>query len=184
MSEFIQLHANVVPPEVCRAAITRFEADPRKHPGQIVGARTQGKRSVDLGLRTLPEWLGLCEQLDVAVNRSIERYRATVDNFRDIHRSCRDTGYLMQRYLPNASDGFDWHADVATRESATRILAMVMYLNTVEVGGSTEFRAQQRAIAPTEGSVLWFPPGFEYVHRGTTPISGPKYIITSFLVYP
>jgi hypothetical protein len=61
---------------------------------------------------------------------------------------------------------------------------MITYLNTVEVGGETEFRAQERAIPPRQGAVAWFPPGFEYVHRGRPPVSGPKYVVTSFLVYP
>ena len=96
----------------------------------------------------------------------------------------RETAYQVQCYQPNGKDGFDWHADVADRRSAERVLAMIAYLNDVEAGGETEFRAQALQVAPRRGTILWFPPTFPYLHRGAPPISGPKYVITCFLVYP
>lgn len=182
-SPFIRLYPGIASADVCRRLISAFVADPRKRPGRAYGS-AQAKRSIDLGLRGLPEWTTLCDELDAIVVRALRKYSEDVPNFRDIHRDVRDTGYLLQSYLPDGQHQFDWHADSVSRESADRILAMILYLNDVEVGGETEFRSQQRSIAPREGSILWFPPGFEYVHRGKPPLSGTKYIITTFLVYP
>jgi len=183
MDAFIRCYPGVIDEAICRQIIEKFDADPRKHEGRVLGAGAP-KRSTDLVIRGLPDWEPLCKQLDSGVIASLKRYREDVPNFRDVHSRFRDTGYQVQRYAPNGSDGFDWHADVNSRQSAERLLAMIAYLNDVEVGGETRFRTQDLAIAPRAGSVLWFPPGFEYVHRGDTPISGPKYVVTLFLVYP
>src|SRR5262249_5516719 len=155
-------YPEMIAPDVCRAVIEAFETDPRKRPGEVIG-RGQAKRSVDLHVRALPEWESLCRRLDEGIVASLRRYREEVENFRDIHTKIQDTGYQIQRYLPNGVDGFAWHADARDAASCHRFLAMIAYLNTVDEGGATEFRAQGVSIAPRAGSVLWFPPGFEYV---------------------
>ena len=57
------------------------------------------------------------------------------------------------------------------------------YLNDVESGGETEFYFQKRSIKPRKGTVVIAPAGFTHTHRGNVPISGDKYIITSWLLY-
>ncbi len=183
MTDCIRLYPELMAPSLCQELIDGFERDPRKRAGHAFG-HPQAKRSTDLGIRGLPEWIDLCARVDAAVLASLRRYREDVPNFRDIHRHVRDTGYLIQAYRPNGEDGFDWHADAVNRASCDRVLAMIAYLNDVEVGGETEFRAQERMVKPRRGTILWFPAGFEYVHRGRPPLSGPKYIVTSFLAVP
>ncbi len=170
---------------LCEAIITRFVGDPRRHQGKVGAGYSLFKRSTDLEIRPLPDWDDLCRQLDQAMVESLRRYRDDVPNFAETHRTnLRDTDYQVQCYEPNGSDGFDWHADVATRGSGERVLAMVAYLNDVTEGGETEFRVQQIKIAPRRGTILWFPPTFPYVHRGNVPRSESKYVITCFLTYP
>lgn len=183
MSDFIRCYPDMIPATLCREIIAKFASDPRKQAGRALVA-PQAKRSVDLLLREHSDWSELCDRLDPCVVASLKRYRAEVPNFQLIHRAMRDTGYQLQAYEANGTDGFDWHADATSRTTCDRFLAMVAYLNTVDVGGETEFAAQQQKIAPREGAILWFPPGFQYMHRGRSPESGPKYIITLFLVYP
>jgi len=182
MHPFLRLYPGMVSAEVCAEVIRTFEGDARKGAGRAGGAQAGVKRSTDLIINGLPEWQGLRAQLDAGVITSLRRYRDEVPNFGLVHQRIRDTGYQIQRYLPGG-DGFDWHADSASADSCSRFLAMILYLNTVEAGGHTEFRHQALAIAPCVGSILWFPPGFEYLHRGTAPISGPKYVVTTFLCY-
>ena len=182
MSEFIRCYPDMIDPALCRELIDRFDADTRKKTGQVVG-QGNPKRSTDLAIRGLPDWEPMCARLDPCVVTSLRRYRADVPNFQDVHRAMRDTGYQLQAYQPNSVDGFDWHADAIDRTSCERFLAMIAYLNTVAEGGETEFRAQKLAVSPRAGSILWFPPGFEYVHRGKTPVGASKYVVTLFLVY-
>ena len=57
----------------------------------------------------------------------------------------------------------------------------MMYLNDVDDGGETEFLYQKKRIRPKQGRVLIFPAGFTHTHRGNPPLSGDKYILTSWL---
>jgi hypothetical protein len=170
---------------LCNAIIERFQADPRRHRGMVGAGYSPFKRSTDLEIRPLPEWADVCRQLDGSVYASLARYREDVPNFSETHRNrLSDTEYQVQCYAPDGSDGFDWHADVANRASAERVLAMIAYLNDVAEGGETEFRAQQILVAPRCGSIIWFPPTFPYVHRGRPARSEAKYVVTCFLTYP
>ena len=68
-------------------------------------------------------------------------------------------------------------------EGLHRLVLWMYYLNDVEVGGETEFYFQKRAIRPRKGTVVIAPAGFTHTHRGNVPLSGDKYIITSWLLY-
>jgi hypothetical protein len=57
----------------------------------------------------------------------------------------------------------------------------MMYLNDVDDGGETEFLYQSKRYKPVKGRVLIWPAGFTHVHRGNPPLSGEKYIATSWL---
>tara|TARA_R110000764_G_scaffold219493_3_gene307200 strand:+ start:583 stop:1131 length:549 start_codon:yes stop_codon:yes gene_type:complete len=80
---------------------------------------------------------------------------------------------------------FNWHTDNSTFDSSKRTLVMFFYLNDVEDGGETKFRfeptMEEISVKPKAGSVLCFPPTWQYPHKGCTPISGPKYVISSYV---
>ena len=91
----------------------------------------------------------------------------------------------IKKYEPN--DGyFNWHIDSASAETGKRLLVMFWYLNDVEEGGQTEFAIGDEIISnpAKRGSVVCFPPNFLYPHRGVTPTSGPKYVISSYVQLP
>lgn len=73
-----------------------------------------------------------------------------------------------------------WHYESSTRDSATRLLVFMLYLNTVEAG-ETEFLYQGRRVAPKEGTVVIFPAGFTHSHRGNPPVGDSKYIINGWV---
>ena len=75
--------------------------------------------------------------------------------------------------------GFGWHID-AGDGVLYRCLAVVGYLNSVELGGGTEFLSQEKTVSPVEGRVVLFPPYWTHVHRGQPPVSGPKFTIACF----
>ena len=63
----------------------------------------------------------------------------------------------------------------------TRHLTTMVYLNDVLDGGETEFLYQSRRVKPREGRVVIFPVQWTHTHRGNPPLSGEKYIATSWL---
>jgi len=89
----------------------------------------------------------------------------------------------IQKTLP--SQGYHvWHVEHAhSRENAKRVLVYTIYLNTVEEGGETEFLYQSQRVKPFKGRIVIWPAGFPYVHRGNPPLSGEKYILTSWISY-
>ncbi|BCV07817.1 MAG: hypothetical protein CM15mL3_0380 [Kanaloavirus sp.] len=60
---------------------------------------------------------------------------------------------------------------------------MLFYLNDVEEGGKTIFPYHHKEFTPVKGSVIIFPPTWEYPHLGEPPASNPKYIMSSYLHY-
>ncbi len=73
------------------------------------------------------------------------------------------------------------HQDSVGGLSPQRSLTVIAYLNTVELGGTTEFFNQDCLVRPEVGSVLVFPSNFVYSHKGNVPISGDKFIAVSFV---
>jgi hypothetical protein len=68
-------------------------------------------------------------------------------------------------------------------EGLHRLVLWMYYLNDVESGGETDFFFQKRSIKPKKGTVVIAPAGFTHTHRGNVPLSGDKYILTSWLLY-
>ena len=91
--------------------------------------------------------------------------------------------FRIKKYCVGGKDRFDEHVDVIDHKSAKRCLAMLFYLNDVEEGGKTIFPYHHKEFTPVKGSVIIFPPTWEYPHLGEPPISNPKYIMSSYLHY-
>ena len=65
---------------------------------------------------------------------------------------------------------------------ANRVLAFVVYINTVHEGGETYFRYQDISVKPIEGHVVVFPTNWTHPHQAMVPRSNDKLIISSFIV--
>jgi len=89
----------------------------------------------------------------------------------------------IQKTIP--SQGYHvWHVEHGPgREMEKRVIVYSIYLNTVEEGGETEFLYQSQRVKPVKGRIVIWPAGFPYVHRGNPPLSGEKYILTSWINY-
>ena len=62
-----------------------------------------------------------------------------------------------------------------------RALAYGIYLNDVKDGGETEFLNFSTRVKPKKGRIVIWPAAFPYVHRGNPPLSGEKYLLTSWM---
>lgn len=76
---------------------------------------------------------------------------------------------------------FDLHSDQSSGQNVSRLFAMILYLNTVDEGGETEFPEIDYKCSPEQGKLLIFPCNYLFKHKGNIPISNDKYIITSFI---
>ena len=92
----------------------------------------------------------------------------------------------IQKYTASSGGYPHWHCEISPDESFEglhRLVLWMYYLNDVESGGETEFYFQNKKIRPQKGTVVIAPAGFTHTHRGNVPLSGDKYIITSWLLY-
>jgi hypothetical protein len=92
------------------------------------------------------------------------------------------TNLKIQKTLP--TEGYHiWHVEHGkSYENAARAFVFSIYLNDVEEGGETEFLHFSKRIKPKKGRIVIWPASFPYLHRGNPPLSGEKYILTSWMM--
>ncbi len=97
-----------------------------------------------------------------------------------------DSGFRLQHYFKGAgyyrthADGTPWEP-MASGGGNPRVLGCIIYLNTVEVGGGTNF-PQHNVICPAKaGRIALFPAAWTHQHAGMTPLSSDKWILSSFI---
>ena len=91
--------------------------------------------------------------------------------------------FRIKCYNSEWEDRFDLHVDVTDKNSSIRFLSFLYYLNEDFFGGETIFPEQNISINPKTGSLIIFPPTWQYPHIGTRIKSGKKYIMSTYLHY-
>ena len=93
----------------------------------------------------------------------------------------------MQKYTQGQGNYNYWHCETypgqPDAETLHRALLFMVYLNDVEAGGETDFYYQGRSLKPRTGTLVIAPAGFTHTHRGRVPMSGDKYILTSWILF-
>ena len=93
----------------------------------------------------------------------------------------------MQRYRKGEGNYNYWHCETFPQKGSTeplhRALVFMYYLNDVEEGGETDFYYQERSLKPKAGQMVIAPAYFTHTHRGRTPVSNDKYILTSWILH-
>ena len=88
--------------------------------------------------------------------------------------------FMIQKYKKNKGKYIyhdDFHCDSV--KDRYRVITFIWYLNNIDEGGETEFWGDYK-IKPKKGKLIFFPACWCFPHRGKTPISDDKYIITGW----
>ena len=94
----------------------------------------------------------------------------------------QDDYYNIQKYDPG--DGFySLHCENTGKSSANRVLAWMIYLNTVTDKGGTYFSAYNKTINAKEGRLVIWPAYFTHQHKGVVSKTQTKYIATGWYSY-
>jgi hypothetical protein len=152
--------------------------------------REPAKVSTDISLVAIdhsdPEAFALADVILRGVSAALERYLQE----RPLFRECCPEQQLfvppifnLQRYAPG--EGFRrWHCDWTISREATepvhRVLAWILYCNTLPAGG-TEFHWQGHHEDAERGKLLIFPAGPSHIHRGRVSESHSKTIATGWI---
>jgi hypothetical protein len=114
--------------------------------------------------------------------------RIPMDQLKNVVLSLYRPGYLnLQKYAQGTGGYHHWHSECYPREenceTLHRVLLFMFFLNTVDEGGQTDFYYQQRSVQPKAGRMVIAPAGFTHTHKGNVPVSGDKYIVTSWILF-
>lgn len=170
--------------ELCQSIVTLFDEDESKWRGKVASGTSnaiyekKAKNSWDLEILDKGAWQPLFREIHPRIEACLSHYlkRSPVLQSYDL----QVTGYKIQMY-PKDAGYFNWHADSVGHHNGNRVIAMVLYLNDIELGGETEFLYQNIKVTPKAGHLVLFPTGWNYMHCGQVPKSADKYIIQTFV---
>jgi hypothetical protein len=167
-----------------------FGPSAANQPGEAGTAPEPAKVSTDISLvaidRSDPEAFALAEVILRGVSAGLERYLQERPLFRDCcpeQQLFVNPIFNLQRYAPGA--GFKrWHCDWTISDEATepvhRVLAWILYCNSLQEGG-TEFHWQGHHEDAERGKLVIFPAGPSHIHRGRVNHSHSKTIATGWI---
>ena len=175
---------DVLSKEECDKIIELYKTNEHRHrKGEtIYGVTPETKLTTDLKLS--PDLDKECDYiLFKAFNKCFKEYIEKYNILREwIPEKISDTGYKIMKYERNKGV-FNEHIDNNTSKfSIHRFLTSLIYLNTVEEGGETEFPNQGIVVKAKVGRVVMFPPFFTHPHKGNIPLSEDKYVSNGFFV--
>jgi len=120
------------------------------------------------------------------IDRALERYNGDIGLTIPVPNSPKISDLIMKRYRPDRDPGqeerFQLHFD-SVNHLANRYLVLLWYLNDVSGGGATRFPQLGLEVAARAGRLLVFPPYWMYQHEGLAPLSGDKYILSTYLLF-
>ena len=186
IKNFIGIYDNYITKEECNKAIEIFEKE-RIHKKtltrvQFENAAFKEKKDEQFfaNAENLIVWWDYLKTIIINFDMAFKNYcqqTGATEHFEEFHY-----GVLkIQKTLP--TEGYHvWHVEHGKGYlNEPRAFAWSIYLNDVEEGGETEFLNQSIRVKPKTGRIVIWPASFPYVHRGNPPLSGKKYIITSWM---
>ena len=148
------------------------------------------KVSTDISLVAInpadTESFALADMIVRGVSAGLEQYLRERPMFRDV---CPEKEmfvmpiFNLQRYAPG--EGFkQWHCDWTISDEATepmnRVLAWILYCNSVEEAG-TEFHWQEYHEVAERGKLVIYPASPSHIHRGRVNDERSKTIATGWI---
>ena len=189
INNFIGVYDNYILPEECNKAIKLFEAQNKfnKTMNRQSFEQTSVLKKQDqqffANSDNIKVWYSDLKSLIVNFDMALKHYNehtgaAHAYDINDFHY----TTLKIQKTLP--TEGYHvWHIEHNKGfENEARALVFSIYLNDVKEGGETEFLHFSKRVKPKEGRIVIWPAGFPYLHRGNPPLSGEKYILTSWML--
>lgn len=183
LADYIAVFDDALPAALCTQLVRGFEDSAPLHVrnGRTVRKGLEESAWTELDIGRLAD-SKLLQVFNGQIAYFLDRYNAERRLSIPVPRSARADRLILKRYLPGGEDGFQPHFD-SLGEVSNRYLVFLWYLNDVADGGATEFVDLQLAVQPRAGRLLMFPPYWMFQHAGRPPVSGPKYILSTYLLF-
>ena len=180
LENYIRTYDNALSKTFCSDVVNLFEKNTQdqKRNGSSVRAGLSESSWLEMDLSDCHEF----NFRNMIVN-CLRHYKSRYEKECDIRPALPEPKKLapliMKRYDPGGNDKFQPHYD-SISEVSDRYMVFVWYLNDVDEGGETDFVDLGIAATPQAGKLLMFPPYWMYRHAGQPPVTGPKYILSTY----
>ncbi len=183
LRHYVRIYDGDLEPAFCKQLIGSFEGLQRfqQRNGRTVRAGLEDSAWTELNVTRMSD-AGFLSFFRARVDRALATYNRDVQLAIPIPNSPKTADLIMKRYRPGSEERFQLHFD-AVNHLANRYLVMMWYLNDVGEGGETRFPQIDVTVAARAGRLVMFPPYWMYQHEGVTPISGDKYILSTYLLF-
>jgi len=183
LRHYVRVYDDHLPREMCDKMIESFGALQRfqQYNGRNLRQGLEESEWTELNVTRLSE-PGFLSMFRATIERALERYNADVGLTIPVPSAPSTSDLVLKRYRPGGAEKFQLHFD-AIHFVANRYLVLLWYLNDVTAGGETRFPQLDLSVTPRAGRLLMFPPYWMYQHEGLPPLSGDKYILSTYLLF-
>ena len=190
MTNFIQRTSGLLSKQECDGVIDFFESNKERHFAGTSGAQqtTNPKNKIDteiiINLKELCENKKL-EPVARVLYDAWGEYTQKHPFLSKVTSWSIDHKFKIQKYNPNEA----YFAEHCENDGGVdgnmerRLIALMVYLNTVTDGGQTHFPTQNISFSPKVGDVLMWPAYWTHPHHGIPSPTQTKYIITGWYVF-
>lgn len=183
LKHFIRAYDHSLETPLCQQLIQSFRGLERfqKTNGRTARAGLEQSAWTELNVTRLSDasFLGMFRHF---IDGALARYNADVGLTIPIPNSPKTSDLVMKQYRPGREEQFQLHFD-AVNHVANRYLVLLWYLNDVDEGGETRFPQLDYKVEARAGRLLMFPPYWMYQHEGVAPLSGEKFILSTYLLF-
>jgi hypothetical protein len=183
LADYVRVYDDALPARFCAQLVQDFEQAAaqqfRNGRGVRAGLEESAWTELDVGQLADEAFRGF---FLAQIEQALARYNADVQLTIPVPMRPRTDRLILKRYRPGGTEGFQRHFD-SLDEVCGRYMVFLWYLNDVAEGGETEFCDFGIKVAPRAGRLLMFPPYWMYQHAGLPPVSGDKYILSTYLMF-
>tara|TARA_B100000131_G_scaffold189664_1_gene182482 strand:- start:31 stop:618 length:588 start_codon:yes stop_codon:yes gene_type:complete len=187
MTNFIQRTSELLSKQECDGVIDFFESNKERQFGGTIGSQVINDPKKKIDTEIIIDIKELCEDRRLnpvakALHITFEEYVKNYPFLKKISSWHIWEKFKIQRYNPNEAY-FVEHCENAggiDGNMERRLIALMVYLNTVTDGGQTHFPTQNISFSPKVGDILMWPAYWTHPHHGIPSPSQVKYIITGW----
>lgn len=177
---FISIFDNALDQNKCNKIIFDFENDKENQIDGRVGnhkIKLNVKKSIDINHNFNDKTI-TSKLISSCLHTFINEYKREYPDINNIPPWRCTSSYNIQKYNPR--DGFyKTHCEVTDRISSKRVLVWMIYLNTLQDGG-TLFPSYKMGINAVQGRLVMWPSYWTHMHKGQVSHTETKYIATGW----
>ena len=187
MTNFIQHTSGALSQQECDGIIDFFESNKERQFAGTSGATPvhDPKKKIDTELRLHLRELYENKKLEPVAKVLYNAWGEYVQKYPFLNNLASwriSYKFKIQKYNPNEAY-FAEHCENdggVDGDMERRLIALMVYLNTVTDGGQTHFPTQNISFSPKVGDVLMWPAYWTHPHHGIPSPTQTKYIITGW----